>query len=293
MIGRYTALMQKLPRPLAVAVKWAMVYPRFWAQRAAARRGFREYGDRYPHPLLFVAGMPKSGTTWLERMLSSYPGYQEVLIPEATFAELRGEAGHLFELPTGAFARLRGCLVLTKMHCPGSPGNAAVLRAAGVPCVILHRDPRDVAVSYVHYVKGTPWHQDFPALRDLAPEECLRHFIRVRLPEFARWMRSWRDHRDPDKSLMLSYEELLADPAAALRRILDLFGLEAGAELVRELVERNRFEASHASGEGGGFFRKGIAGDWKNHFDESLKREFRDVDGKLLVEFGYETGMEW
>lgn len=293
MIGRYTALMQKLPRPLGVALKWAMVYPRYWVQRAAARRGFREYGDRYPHPLLFVAGMPKSGTTWLERMLSAYPGYQEILIPEATFAELRGEAGHLFELPRGAFDRFRGRLVLTKMHCPGSPGNAAVLRDAGAPCVILYRDPRDVAVSYVHYVKSTPWHQDHPALRDLGPEESLRFFIRGRLPEFARWMRSWRDHRDPDRSLMLSYEELLADPAAALVRILRLFGLEAGDELVRDLVERNRFDASRASGEGGGFFRKGVAGDWKNHFDDALKREFREVDGSLLVEFGYEKGTEW
>ncbi len=293
MIGRYTTLMQKLPRPLGVALKWLMVYPRFWVQRAAAHRGFREYGSRYPHPLLFVAGMPKSGTTWLERMLSAYPGYQDLLIPAATFAELRGEAGHLFELPAHAFARLRRCLVLTKMHCPGSSGNASVLREAGAPHVILYRDPRDVAVSYVHYVKDTPWHEDFPALRDLSLADALQFFLRRRLPEFAHWMRSWQEHRDPDNSLMLSYEELLADPTAALTRILHLFGLEAGEDLVRDLVERNRFEASRSSGEGGGFFRKGVAGDWRNHFDETLKHTFREVDADLLVEFGYEAGSEW
>lgn len=293
MIGRYTALMQKLPRPLGVAVKWAMVYPRYRAQLAGARRGFRESGDRYPYPLLFVAGLPKSGSTWLEQMVASQAGYREVLIPEANFAELRGEPGHCFELPGGCFERLRGALVLTKMHCPGSPGNVAVLREAGLPYVILYRDPRDVAVSYVHYVRNTPWHLDHAALRDLGSADALRHFLRVRLPEFARWMRSWRDHRDPGKSLMLSYEEMLANPEDALRRVFALFGLPSDEATVRGIVERNRFEASQASGQGGAFFRKGVAGDWRNHFDEELKREFLAQDGDLLVEFGYETDYEW
>ena len=293
MIGRYTALMQRMPRPLGLAVKRSMVLPRYWAQLAAARRGFREFGGRYPHPLLFVAGLPKSGSTWLERMLASYPGYREVLLPEASFAELRGQAGHLFELPPGCLGRFRGALVLTKMHCPGTPGNVAVLREAGVPCAILHRDPRDVAVSYVHYVRATPWHQDHPALKNLDAAGALRFFLRRRLPEFAAWMRSWRDHRDPETSLMLSYEEMLEDPAAALRRVLGLFGLPADETLLAGIVERHRFEASRSSGEGGAFFRKGVAGDWRNHFDEALKAELLESGGGLLVEFGYERDDAW
>lgn len=293
MIGRYTAPMQRLPRPLGIAVKRAMVMPRYWAQLATARRGYREYGGCYPHPVLFVAGLPKSGSTWLERMLASYPGYREVLLPEASFAELAGQAGHLFELPPGCFHRLRGALVLAKMHCPGTPGNVAVLREAGIPCAILHRDPRDVAVSYVHYVGNTPWHQDHPELRGLDAAGALRFFLRRRLPEFAAWMRSWRDHRDPETSLMLRYEEMLADPAGSLRRVLALFGLAAEEELLAGIVERHRFEASRSSGEGGAFFRKGVAGDWRNHFDGALKEDFLASAGSLLVEFGYEQDDAW
>ncbi len=280
-----------MPRPLGLACKWAMVHPRYWRQIAAARSGYREHGGKYPHPVLFIAGLPKSGTTWLEQMVAGFPGYCEVLPPEVTFAELKGEAGHIHQLQPGVLDRFERALVLTKMHIPGTPGNVAALKKAGVPCVVLYRDPRDVAVSYVHYVRETPWHQDHPALKQAEMGEALRFFLRERLPEFARWMRGWRDHRDPATSLMLSYEELLGDAEDALRRIAALFGLEADEATLRDIVERNRFE--RLQGTGGGFFRKGVAGDWRNHFDEALRREFVAVDGALLVEFGYEKDHAW
>ena len=43
-------------------------------QRRASRQGYRDFGDRYAHPILFVAGLPKSGTTWLGDVLSQHPG---------------------------------------------------------------------------------------------------------------------------------------------------------------------------------------------------------------------------
>jgi len=29
----------------------------------------------YKHPIIFIAGLPKSGTTWLRTMLANLPGY--------------------------------------------------------------------------------------------------------------------------------------------------------------------------------------------------------------------------
>lgn len=291
MIGRYTNWMQKMPRPLGMACKWAMVYPRFWSQLKKARRGYKEYGETYAHPVLFIAGLPKSGTTWLERMVASVPGYSEVLLPSASFAELRGQAGHLYELPKDAFQRMSEALVLAKMHCPGSIGNVGVLEAASIPYVILYRDPRDVAVSYIHYVQNTPWHQDYPKVCRLELHDALRFFLIHRLPQFATWMRSWRDNRDQGCSLMLSYEEMLSDPKAALRRVFFLFRLEKGTVSVDEIVEAHRFENKQA--DGGSFLRKGISGDWKNYFDEELQEEFIRRAGTLLEEFGYEKDGVW
>jgi hypothetical protein len=40
-------------------------------------------------------------------------------------------------------------------------------------------------------------------------------------------------------------------------------------------------------------YRKGIAGDWKNHFTEKHKQLFKDRYGDLLVKLGYENSNDW
>ena len=33
----------------------------------------------YPHRLVFIAGLPKSGTTWLENLMGAIPGYRRLV----------------------------------------------------------------------------------------------------------------------------------------------------------------------------------------------------------------------
>ena len=40
-------------------------------------------------------------------------------------------------------------------------------------------------------------------------------------------------------------------------------------------------------------YRKGTAGDWRNHFTERHVSYFKEHFGDLLVTLGYESGREW
>jgi hypothetical protein len=40
-------------------------------------------------------------------------------------------------------------------------------------------------------------------------------------------------------------------------------------------------------------FRKGISGDWKNHFDENHIEYFKDNYNELLIKLGYESDDKW
>ena len=40
-------------------------------------------------------------------------------------------------------------------------------------------------------------------------------------------------------------------------------------------------------------YRKGIAGDWRNQFNEEHKEFFKDHFNKLVVKLGYETNDRW
>jgi len=293
MLWNSVTLLKKLPPPLAREAKRALVYPRYWVCRGRARRAAKRYAGRYRHAAIFIAGMPKSGTTWLEKMLASYPGYQEVLPPEANVHELKHGESHRFELPEGCLERLTGLLAIVKMHIPGSERNVGELAAAGIPYAILYRDLRDVAVSHYHYVRNTPWHGDYKELSRLGLREGVRFFVRRRLPEFCHWMNAWADNRDPDNSVMFAYEDMLDDPAACLRRVLDLYELPADDAAVQRIVEANSFAALSGGREAGSaddrsFFRSGRAGGWRDVFDAELEDEFRGVAGETLKRFGYE-----
>lgn len=289
---------QWLPPWAAREAKRLAVWPRYRAQRAACRRGFEEFGDRYPQKVLFVAGLPKSGTTWLERMITSYPGWHDLLIPDVAAHELRTGGSHDYELPDDMFSRFDRMLVLTKMHSWGSAHNVEVLRRAGVRYVVLHRDLRDVAVSNHFYVKGTPWHPEHPRYKDADLQEGLRIFGERTLPAYAEWVRLWHTNRDPAMSLEFRYEDMLSDAAGVMTQIARHFGLDDSPETVGAIVERNSFKSlskGRAAGQESGqsFFRKGVSGDWRNHFTPELREQYKAVIGGFLIDYGYETDMTW
>ena len=289
---------RSLPPPLARVAKRVAVYPRYWAQAQACRGGFREFGHLYPQRVLFVAGLPKSGTTWLKKMLASYPGFHELLIPDVAAYELATGGSHDYDLPSDMFSRLADMLVVTKMHVHGSPHNVAVLRAAGVKHVVLYRDLRDVAVSYVFYVRQTPWHPEYPTYAGLSVPEGLATFAERTLEPYIDWVRSWHENRDPELSLELRYEQMLSDPAAVMTRVAEHFQLDSSPETVGKVVDKHGFqELSGGRGQGqesaSNFFRKGIVGDWRNHFTPDLKQRYMRLAGDFLIEFGYERNHSW
>ncbi len=287
-----------LPPKAARAAKRLAVYPRYMAQMYACRRGFKQFGPLYPQQVLFVAGLPKSGTTWLEKMIASYPGFHDLLIPDVISFELATGGSHDYELPVDMFSHFKSMLVLTKMHVHGSPHNVTVLRSAGVKYVILYRDLRDVAVSHYYYVRQTPWHPEYPIYVTLSVTEGLNEFAKRTLSAYVDWVCSWSQNRDPDVSLMLSYEQMLADPYTAMTCVAQHFELDSSPGTIQKIVDKhsfNRLSSGRIQGQqdASSFFRKGIAGDWRNHFTPELNQIYKRVLGEFLIRFGYEEDITW
>lgn len=286
-----------LPPSLARRAKLAASVPRYHIHRRACRQGWIEHGSRYPHSLLFVAGLPKSGTTWVERMLSSVPGYGSLLIPEVNRHELAHGSSHTFELPDDFPSRFERMLVITKMHVHGSNHNCRVLAGGGIPYAIVHRDLRDVAVSHVHYAQATPWHPEHPVYSTVDLESGLDHFSRTLLPEYVEWVRSWHLNRDPGSSTMVAYEEMLQRPADALRRIVETFELPLERTDIEEIVAAHdftRMSGGRRPGEerAGAFVRSGTAGGWRRHFTPALESRYREVLGAFPTDLGLPS-LEW
>ena len=88
------------------------------------------------------------------------------------------------------------------------------------------------------------------------------------------------------------HEDLLERPEEEMGRLFRFLGATDDEAVVRQCVERNRFErvARREAGteDSASFLRKGVAGDWRSVFTERDKAIYKEIAGDLLIELGYE-----
>ncbi len=234
------------------------------------QREFYQRYYRYPHRNLMVTALPKSGSTWIARMLLELPGTFRWFPERFNTQTLKDPDFHEFA-PQDLLRPPPGYTV-TKVHAGPSENNRAILERAGRPYVVLVRDLRDIAVSWAHFVAIRPENAFYEETKGLDVRGRIDHFIDRILPMFAAWERGWREHLHPTLGLLVSYEDLVADPVPVMERVFAHFGVPRTTEELRRIVDAHSFERTTGRARGQGdakaFNRKGVAGDWRNYLTE-------------------------
>jgi lipopolysaccharide transport system ATP-binding protein len=167
--------------------------------------------------------------------------------------------------------------------------------------LVVIRDLRDTLISGYFSVLST--HGDIDrTLTDLRQliagmslEDGLIYMLDVWLAECAKIQLSWLEAGHP----LIRYEDLIRDDLAMYRQILiDQCGLDVTPERLERIILANRFEKITDGRQRGvedrnNHYRKGVAGDWANHFTPRVTRAFKARYGGLLVETGYERDLDW
>jgi hypothetical protein len=179
----------------------------------------------------------------------------------------------------------------------------------GARVIHIIRDGRDAAVSAVHHSWNFGKRKDTTARREAylnsPPDTRESVFAGNSLGRMAaEWAaRVGRTVEDGpallgDNYSEVRYEDLLERPEAEMARLLGFLGAEAGPGTVRRCVGAASFERLSRGRKRGeedatSFFRKGVAGDWKNVFTERDREVFKEKAGELLVGLGYEGDDGW
>lgn len=105
-------------------------------------------------------------------------------------------------------------------------------------------------------------------------------------------------NRDPRRSLMLRYEQMLKDPHSCLTRVAQLFQLDASPDTIARIVAAHDFTRMSGGRERGqtrntDFVRKGVAGDWVHHFTPEFRAMYKERTGDFLIEFGFAEDKNW
>ncbi len=202
---------------------------------------------------IFIACFPKSGSTFLYKTLHAVTGFE---VESMTFRRKRNEQD--MYLPTAADAARKNSV--TQQHVRATQPNLKMLNEFNIRPVVLTRNIFDIVISLRdHFYKQG---QNSPMLfvddrfYELAESDQYDMIIDMALPWYFNFYVSWFEARRTQAIDLLwtSYEEVMADKAAAIRRILTFYSLpvnEAKVENILAEAEEKR-KASR--------FNKGVSG---------------------------------
>lgn len=230
---------------------------------------------------IFVATYPKCGTTWTQYIayLALHGG--EPLTREQSINDVFPHLEEVGEQVVRALPEPR--LIKTHLPLARTPWNDEA------KYIYVARNPFDCAVSFYHHTRGFPKHYDFA---DGTFDTFFECFIRgeVDFGSYFDNLLSWLPVREAPNVLFLTYEEMLAAPAAAVVSIGEFIGGPA-AQAVRDpdtlarivahssfdamRVDQNRWSSARPA-DMPAFVRKGVVGDWRRHFSRDQARRLAD-----------------
>jgi len=205
------------------------------------RKAFRERRELAPARVAIVS-FPKSGRTWLRLLIGRAlcEGYR---LPESQI------------LDTFALTRAAGILPTVFSHDGTSNTEGRHLRRLGRDkrafrdkrVQLLCRDPRDTVISC--FFEATRRKNVFGG--------TLSEFLRdphYGIEKIVRFYELWNAARSvPQKMLVVSYEDLHADPAKVLRETLAFLGAtDLPDRIVTEAIEYGRFDNMRRMEQAGG-----------------------------------------
>lgn len=261
----------------------------------------RALGDSYmarrhkwPHKVIFIAGMPKSGTTWLEHLLGELPAYRVRAVHDPCGCVIN------HDVCDAVFAGLpRNLYSVVKLHTRFTPENLRVIDKFDLHTVVMYRDLRDQCVSRYYHVLNEAAHRHHQYYVSSSQSEGISHCIEVILQEYVTWIRDWLPviAARPDRFMEVRYETLRADPRSVLAEALAFYGIEASTEMIDAMIDgvkkKTTFNLKKNLERGTGTARKGMIGDWRNHFTPEHVRRLKEGCGEFLIELGYERDSNW
>ena len=254
---------------------------------------------------VFIVTYPKSGTTWTQQIvrLLRNGGREDGLLLDQSVPWLeiigsRFSADMHYHADIDALASPRAF----KGHLPYSLVPGGLPHTTPAKYIYVARNPKDTHVSLWYHVLSIHRQAGLPTVPwDTFCSEAL-HQSNLLYGSWFDHVLEWWEHRNEKNILFLKYEDMKKEPHKTVQAIAKFIGVEdSTGELIQEVVKKSSFStmsrdatANKESYKGAvfshdsKFMRKGIIGDWKNHFTAEQSAMFDAVYKEKMKDSGLE-----
>ena len=249
---------------------------------------------------VMISCLPKSGTTWLQqivKLIRTNGKESGEKIPDAVpWIETNTREFYWVDIDNMPSPRN------VKTHVPYQMTPGGLPHTTGVKYIYLARNPKDLAVSFYYHVRGFKHHHFTGTF-----SEYLQLFIEGK-NAFGSWfdhVLGWWQHKDSPNILFIKYEDIKKDTPSVIKEISDFMGCKLETEVIKQIAEQVQFErmkdnpaanfswmAADRIPSEPPFMRKGVVGDWKNHFTAEESAMFDVLYSEKMKGSGLEFDFE-
>ncbi|MEQ1921978.1 MAG: sulfotransferase domain-containing protein [Pyrinomonadaceae bacterium] len=253
--------------------------------RVKTRAQLRDYTTQFSEADLgrhvFITCAPKSGSTFLKNLLVSITGFKFMF---AVYASLQNEQ----ELDLPHLIKFGNVNTVTQQHARASEANIQMMQAFGIRPTVLVRNIFDTTASLLDfYTNGFVFSTYFDKEEFLSfdDDQKIDLLIEYVLPWYFQFVASWQRAEKEGRLEVnwITYEDMVADKAAMVARVLSFYGIDAPATLIDQKLteiesdrEKNRF---NKGGTGRG---KLVLNDEQRDRITRLSRHFPSTDFSCL-----------
>jgi lipopolysaccharide transport system ATP-binding protein len=244
-------------------------------------------------PTLMHITHAKAGSTWVSELLARLFGSR--CAPRGELVAERGEIDrHIFEA-----GRVYRAMFLTREAFMAHPELHECRR------FVVLRDLRDTLISNYfsvkvsHATEGNLRNMDLllqrrELLQSLSEEDGLLHMLENVTPKTAALQKSWVGQGE----IVVRYEEMLLDPRRFFQELLlERLRMPVSPVALDRAIRRTHFQTVYRRRLGEedvqSHGRRGLPGDWRNHFTPAVRRQFGERYAALLVQTGHEPDDRW
>lgn len=278
--------------------------------------------------LVFATGFDKSGTTWLMDILNLHPditcrgsgqifnfyknihflsdhGGYGVFVKNVVEARWFGMGGKVWFDENLVVSSFRNFVAASferyNVKASRYVGDKSTVQdvnlirkifpKAKIICMV--RDGRDVAVSFAYHFKRGGKSDKFND--DGTFQES---YLKQVMEAWCAYSAHIRSNLSDRGLKVVKYEDLLANPRQVISEIYRFMEVPVDEAILDTVTKETSFENLSGGRKPGeedekSYFRKGIVGDWKNHFDDKEKQIIKENGGEELIRLGYASDRDW